>query len=380
LRKSKAQVAAFLIVIIAVLFVAILATMFIGEMAWQRVRLTNITDSALISASADYSRKLNQIRQIHFQMLLNYVRTQTALLARLPWPTKFSAYAAAMYLGGEGILTSRDLYNSAKRLADDAGKGLRIALYDRIFGGALIDEPKPFIDLPDAKNAEGSPVFKPCTQAQIEGGNCDEVLHEDGAPSKKIIAFNYNAYLKRSDHLTQELRHFKKDHSDTWYDQNQLSYGWNKSKGSWDAAIGDFRIIPGKLYTGEEQPGEEYASYLQVRLEGVPGEGEVKIEPYRMILFFLYACGHSICPGFIPHPYAWIKSIDAPGDFGVSVKKLPFRHLSVFYPATPKEEPFTEKEKKEAPGLEYSGWVHISGGIWSGYEPKLAATKFKKKE
>ena len=71
-KKNVGQIAPLLIIVVIVVILAIGATAVIGELGYQKVRLANSVDSALVSSAADLARALNLVRQTSFMMLLNH--------------------------------------------------------------------------------------------------------------------------------------------------------------------------------------------------------------------------------------------------------------------------------------------------------------------
>lgn len=320
-HSQKGQVAPFLIIISAILILAIIATNLIGEAAFQRLRLGNITDSGAISAASAFCRGLNQIRISHAQMLISYIQLQAALLFSSPWPSKSAGYAAAVGWGLIGIDANKRLYDQAQGVAKDMPKNLRTSLYDSVFGGALIDEPRPFLDTGDAFDEKGIPVYK---------DDQDEVLRD---PTGKIVGLNYTRYLKRQSHFEKKYLNFRKENyvkgfpidQKNWYMKDTLSYSFNKKKSDASEPEWKGKLRPGKLIVGE--PDASYASYLKTT---ITAPKSVSVRPQRMVLIFFY-CTPSGCwtPGIIPHPYAWIRRIDMQGNtIGAAVTKSSANSLS----------------------------------------------------
>jgi len=326
----KAQVAPFMVVVIAVVILAIAATMLIGELSFQRVRVGNITDSAMISATSAFCRSLNQIRIIHTRMFLNYLQLQTALLAKGIWPNKYVGYAAAIGWSLIGVEMNRQLYAQAKEVTKDMAKNLRIAIYEASFGGALVDEPKPFLESEVDRDPE----------------------------TNKVIGLDYDAYLLRDSNFTIAYRQFKKDNKDNWYLNNNLAYYFNKS---------DERMVlncPGQLQMGggavPSCRSMDYEAHVSATLRDVPTS--VSLSAQKLVVFFLYWREAWPAPvisvGFVPHPYAWIRRVDFGNNiFSLNMQKtVPFRRL-----------PFFPRQSVE---LQHTARVKVtrgSSGIWAGF-------------
>lgn len=324
LKTKKGQVAPFMILIVALLILAIAATMLIGEAAFNRIRLANVVDGALISTASAFCRSLNQIHQISFGgggLLIHYIALQVFLLSTM-WPYKGAPLATGFFINS--MLESRRLYREAERIAREAPKDLRINLWDRAFGGGLIDEPKPF-------------------------------LASEVNPDGKL---DYNAYLNRDSNLTLRWRAYKEAYpsdGDAWYKGDLYSYSYNKTKE---------RVVPPGTPSGETtgiltqgEPLVGYESYIRTQLNDAPSN--VSVRPQRMIMIYFY-CAKGICglPGFLYHPYAWIMriNIDHTG-FGLSVRKLSYFQRVPFFGRNVVSE--------------HTNRIRIQGSVWSGYEPRL---------
>jgi len=332
LMRNSGQVTPFMTLVIAVLLLAIAATMLIGEVGFQRIRLANVDDSALISGTSGFCRSLNQIRMLHTRMLLNYLQLQVALLMGSPWPSKNAGYAAALGWSLIGIEMNMEMKAQADTIAEDMPKNLRVGLYDSILGGALVDEPKPFLE--------------------------EEEIERD-PNTGRIIKIDYDKYLNRDSHFTLLLRDFKKGTGDfagnphagkdKWYKNNLLSYSFNKTK---EKVLAQ----PGELSIGEPSM-ENFESYLRTKLDSIPSN--VSVECQMMVLIFFY-CTPKGCwyPGFIPHPCAWIRRIDMDSNnFGVEVKKsIPFRRLPFF----PRDVELAHKNR-----------IRVNGSVWTGFDFRM---------
>lgn len=354
-RKDNGQIAPFMTIVIVIIILAIAATMLIGKMVSEKVRLINTVDSALISTGTEFARSLNLIRQIHFRMLLNYVSMQVMLLARGVWTSKWEAYEALTLPAIEGIIRSHDMYEQAKKIAEKAPKDLRNSIYDRILGG-LVDEPKPFYTV-----MQEWPLFS---------GQYREAL-------------DYERYLGDKTSFQVQYLRCKKGYAPctggTWYEQNTYSYAWYRKaqkttcleENAQGRCIRYGHDLPaGTLNQGAplkfDPSGKPYESYLQVSLGNTPRE--VRVKAQKMVLFFLYICGPSVCPGFIPLPWAWLSrvSISPTSEISAYARKLPFRTFPVFMPEG--DDPLAADAQKE---IKHGAKVNITGGLWSGYDIKL---------
>jgi uncharacterized protein (UPF0333 family) len=349
LNNKKAQIAPFLVLILVAVILAIGATFLIGEFSSQKTRLIITTDSALISAGTRLARALNLVRQIHFRMLLNYAQLQIALLARGVWSSKAEAIWAAINYA-IGIEKSKNMYEQAKKVVEEMPKDIRVKLFDALLQN-LIDEPKPF----------------PCAQYD-DAGKCVKIDYEKYLEEDSIFGKTFLACKKGDLNIT--------GCGNKWYMNNMISYSWNKrTKDVCIEYAGDKcirtqqKFIEGDLSIGEpteEKGGEKYDSYLKVELINAPTS--ISIRPQRFVLFFLWACGPKVCPGFLPHPYAWISKVNVfpSKQFGVRVTKLPFRSFPYFI--SDKE---NNEEKNKKPELIHESIIAIRGSVTSGYEVKL---------
>ena len=331
--NRKAQIAPFMVLVVAVLILAIAATMLIGEAGFQRIRLANIADGTLLSAASNFCQGLNQIRMIHKRMFLNYIQMQVMLLfsprancpACAPCPTfmnfcsKALGYEYAWIESLYGIQTSALLYLQARKIAGGMAKDLRVGLYEGAFGGALVDEPKPFLE--------------------------SEVIYDTS--SGRVTGLDYTSYIKRDSHFTETWRNFKSENKEGWYGNDMISYSWNKTQ--------EALAHPGQFNT----PDPSYESYLKVSLQNVPRK--VSVKPMPMVLIFFWCkSGAVVCwsfiPGFVINPFAWIRKIDiGSNNFGLTLeKRLPFRRF-----------PFFGNRDID---LRHSSRVKIRGSVWTGYE------------
>ena len=329
MQKNKGQISPFMVGVVAILILAITATLLLGEFAYQKVRIMTTVDSALISSATRLARALNMVRQYHFRMLLNYIRVQTMLLAAGIWPSKAVAVVAAMGYA-QGIITSAQMYSQAKKIVENVTDNTRKNLFERILG-SLIDEPVI------AK-------YKPLNVKLSDG--------------QEIVLDSWDIDSDQESPFVEKFRDFKKN-VPGWAGNNMLSYSWNRRLNS------DKNFIEGNISIGEplyERAGKRYDAYASVTLNNVPTH--ISIRPQRMILFFIWWCNKSICPGFLPHPWAWISSITiSPSNtFGVNVKKRPFRTFAYF---------ISENTPEEKKVITHNSTITITGNVWSGYDIKL---------
>lgn len=347
-----------MVLIIAILILAIAATMLIGEIGFQRIRLANIADSALISGASSLCRTFNQIRLFHKQMFLNWVSAQAMAIGGSTWCSKWHFLAASIYY----ITRSMDINDKARQVAKEGIEAFRPNLWDSVFGGALVDEPKSFIDLP------GNFADDPDSPDEVD-------TNEAG----RVVKLNYDKYLKRDPGFTERYRAYKRSHSSNWYEENLFSYSFNKTK---DKVLN----TPGILNPGE--PDTSYESYLKVQFQDVPTSISISTIP-MIIIGWCWWCkpctttppccmvlpcssawvmgapkpGTTIgccigLPCISVIPYAWIIKINIDSDrFGLNVKKqLPFRGF-----------PFFGRELN----LEHKNRVRVKGNVWSGYDFRM---------
>lgn len=350
LKENKGQIAPFMIIIAVLLILAIVATMIIGETGFQRIRLANIADSALLTGASSLCRSLNQIRMMHSTMFLNYLSLQVAMFASSPWPDKSTGYAAAMGWSLLGIESNMELYNQAKKIASEATKDLRTGLYEKGFGGGMIDEPIPFKESEVVRNPD----------------------------TGRITKLDYDQYLAtgRLSNFPEHYLKFKKGEApyaaeggkDNWFKKPLLTYQFNKSNYG-------YRDNKGKLIFSSKPAGDNtrfasYESYYSVELEDIPDN--ITVNAQVMPIFFLYATPSGCCMiGIIPHPYAWISRIDMDNNiFSIILKKLlPFG----------RRQPAADTDKNQLPfvGLDRDVQIHhkstvrVRGSLWSGYEFRL---------
>ncbi|MCX5712480.1 MAG: hypothetical protein NTY47_05355, partial [Candidatus Omnitrophica bacterium] len=282
---SKAQVAPFLVLLIAVLLLAIVATMLIGEAAYNKIRLSNVTDGALISSASSYCRGLNQLKQIKRQLELNWLTMQAYLLSVDKAPCASCGQAGILKMWSYKpepltdpqfltmLDTSRKGFDQADAIVKEMTKDLRSGLYDGIISGSLTDEPKPFLE---------SEVYRDDAQ-----GTQTKVPH-------KVMGFNFDAYAKRESRSTLILRAFKTSNYDGWFLNNTLTYYYSKSKDKVLELIDAFgnpvnplayikNSIPPAVFPNADGTGTE--AYLTMSMHGVPTS--VSVEPRRMPLFYI---------------------------------------------------------------------------------------------
>ena len=364
LRNKKGQVAPFLVLLIGILLLAIAATMLIGEAAFTKIRMANVTDGALLTASSSYCRSLNQIRQIKGSLEVNnwflwaflwgHTTNCCGAAGLVGWRYKGEPLATGTYINT--MLTNKQLMDVAKKTAKEAVKDLRSSLYDGIFGAGLADEPKPFLESEVYRDTNG-----------------------------RVTGFNFNAYLNRDPRLTVVMRKFKADHpyddnADTWYKNNSLIYYFSKSKD---------KILPLLKENGEPQDVTGYTFYAQGEPTVFPGADPNALDAYQSValkglpesisvdgvlwpLVYLWwkpipnpvsGCHCIPLPGIIPNPYASLRmSVNpAPGEgdgfhFEVDVaKSAPYKVI------------FFERQVKTG----HKSNVRISGGMTSGFENKM---------
>jgi len=388
-RNKDGQIASFLILVAAVLILTIPATMLLGEAAFQRIRIANVADSAVISVASAFCRSLNQIKQISFGpggLMVTYVGLQTFLLAkRTRCSCRCSPGAGIMWIGvwswpGEplatgffinSMLTSRRLFKEAEKIAKRMPRDLHVNLWDRALGGALVDEPKPFIDLP-----YGNPRLE---YNSVDSTTWDEI-ERNPEPEGNIAYINYEKYINRDSQYTRLYRKYKKENPATWYNEKTYSYTYSKNK---DGVVPEG--TPLGETTGKLIPGEpdcvECEAYFRAETENLPNS--VSPEPQNMALLYFWLLPIDIytqfgCYGFcipipsaIPDPYAWIKRIDIDStQFSLGLRKLvSFKHFP-FFGARPRQQPDQEPPPRE-PTFTQNSTIRLQGSVWSGYEPKL---------
>lgn len=405
LFNKKGQIAPFMVLIMAVLILAIAATIFIGEAGFNRLRVANVTDGALITATSAFARNLNRIRQIQKGtggLQVTYIGLQTFLATRISicqckqppcwyvpllpfmgcpmfgvWENIWSPMIQPMFY--LSMYNLDKLYKSAVDIADNMPEELRSSLYDSSFGGGLIDEPRPFFEGGDCFSGE---IDEAGNRIPVYCPNGDEVLKDEHG---RTVGLNYEAYAKRDSQFAEQYREYKKS-AGSWYDNNTLSYSFNKSleledTGSSEPGNKQKVKCPGQINKGyptancPDDSQKEYESYLKVDLDKVPKR--VKVEPLPMVLLYFWqlpitfpcyvppyesysACYCQTWPAFIPVPKGWIRNIDINTglSYGLTVqKKMPFKLFPLL--------------NQKSPELKQRSKVRIKGSFSSGYDFKL---------
>ncbi|MCX5714629.1 MAG: hypothetical protein NT033_07485 [Candidatus Omnitrophica bacterium] len=372
LRDKNGQIAPFMVLVMAVLILAIAATVIIGETGFTRLRMANIADSALISGASAFCRNLNSMRPIHNQMLYNYITFQTSMLIQSPFLHKATAYAEAAALTALYVEQSYSLFDDACKIADKMPQELRTSAYDTTLGGALIDEPKPFREVsgvtPYHQVANGVPVLPngtsiysvdTCNEANLSNWN------EVGRDQNGVVNYlDYTKYLQRDSNFMCKYRALKFGNSG-WYNSSSLAYSFNKSKTGFSAYPGLIALSPDETIIDPATGKRKYEAYLSVRLNNFPDS--VDIIPMVMPIVFLYwewcvicytfACVYQPCfilPGFTVDPFAWIASIDFNSNFSLTLnRRVPFTRIPFF---------------SQSVELQHTSRVNINGSVWSGYD------------
>jgi hypothetical protein len=249
-------------------------------------------------------------------------------------------------------MRGQQAFQGARSIANKATKDLRVGLYESVLSSALVDEPKPFIDIP-LGNPRGNPPDVDCNDpAQAGNLACDEVEREGGYEGK-ITFLNYKKYLKRDSHFTTTFRDYKKSDQDGWFRNHALTYYWNTIV---DPATD--RLTAGVLVPPAQQPAPAaYQSYLRVDLANAPNR--VTVVPFPMLLFFMYCqpCIFGCCwlPGFSINPFAWIMSVNIDNDRielrltkQASFRRLPFFSRTVV--------------------LQHRSAARVPGSVWVGWQ------------
>ncbi len=378
-KKTRiGQTAVFMVLLMAVIILAIAGTKFIGDLGFIRLRIANIADSALISGASAFCRGLNQIRISHTSMLYNYINLQAKMLSRV-WPTKYSGYAYAIGYDLYGIKLNEDILKNARAVAKDMTKELRVSMYDAIIGGALVEEPKPFIE--DRAQSLGAGATPPAFSGLMSDDTCDALpdgWNEIGRfPDGRLRWIDYKRYLFRDSHITCEYRRLKKGTGiyeapvsgelvggkDIWYLSTSIAYLYNKGLARSQATPGKFisdttaGLKPADfnaLIPSGDPESLAYDSYVKADMLNLPTEVKIRAQPMVILFFYLDADG-VVRPGFVPHPCAWISSVSfGNSTFGMKVAKF-----------TPKWKlPFFQRNIL----LENENKVRIKGNIWIGYD------------
>lgn len=283
------------------------------------------------------------------------------LVARGVWTSKGEAIAFAVgYV--EGIKTGRRMFESARQVVKDTPKNIRINLYDRVFA-AMVDEPKYFKYKKNEETGE--------------------------------YELDYDAYLDTDTGFSAKYLDFKKNHKDepdAWYLRKQLSYSWDKTPAPvceereegkcirykcvkddqgnclrYETAITEGWLSEGR--PAKERDGEKFDSYLEMKLENAPQK--ISIRAQKLPLSFLWRCGHSVCPGILPNPYAGISRIvvSPSKSFGATVRKMPFRIFPYFISERKPDE--TEEDEEKRKEISHKSKIRIAGSLMSGFEVRL---------
>ena len=354
--NKKSQVAPFLVLLIAVLLLAIVATMLIGEAAFIKIRMGNAADGALLTASSSYCRSLNQIRQIKGSLEVNQWFLQSFLFAHRTtccgvvvagWKFKGEPLASGTYINT--MLTNKQLYDTAKSLANNSVKELRSDIYDGIFGSGLIDEPKPFLGSEVTRDAQN-----------------------------RVVNFDFKEYLKRDPRLTLVMRQFKKDNYDGWYKNSSLTYYFSKNKDKVLPLLNDLgepSALGLTTFKAEAAPdvfpgsdANALDAYFNVTMAGFPQSVSVESAIWPLVYFIwkevpCIGCCCVVMPGFIPNPYSSLRMSINP-ESGEDDGK----HLEVdVAKSAPYKVIFFERQIK----TEHKSKVYIKGSITSGFEPKM---------
>ncbi|MFA6217559.1 MAG: hypothetical protein WDL87_07945 [Candidatus Omnitrophota bacterium] len=342
LRKENGQVFPFMIIIVVIIILAIVATMLLGEVGFNRIRLSNVIDSAVLSPTSGFCRSLNQIVKISFGdggLLQKYIALQVFFLKPfkpaicpcdgIPYPFTWqfiwSPFIMPFYI--QTLIEIFQLYESAEDIAEKAPEDLRKGILDRAMGGALIDEAKPFRSSEVTRDSNG-----------------------------KITALDYNAYLDRDSHFDEVYRTQK---SSLW-SGDRATYAWNKKY--WKNKSAGTFYKPGVLETSCGSCSDsDYGSYLDVNFVNVPRN--VSISAQFMPLFYLWQkvipgypkCYCIVLPGFAFDPYAWISNINIDSkSYGLNVrKKLDYQDLTFF---------------GRQPIITHKNQVRIHGSVQTGYD------------
>ncbi|MDD5566051.1 MAG: hypothetical protein PHG31_04100 [Candidatus Omnitrophica bacterium] len=333
--NRKAQIAPFILVVAVVLMLAIVATALIGESTFTRVRLANTADGALITAGSNFCKSLNQLRKVNKQLFLNYLSLQTTLLAHGVW---WGGKLEPLPIVGLGVAQNLNLFNFAENeIAAKMPKDLRVSVYEAILAAGLVDEPTPFL-----KN---------------------EVIVDPISGETKGL--DYNRYIARMSsegtQFSRSFRDFKVAHSSNWFNNNIMSYSfdkflrWNINNITGESTIAN----PGAINPGEPLAG--YQSFVRVQLLDMPTN--VDIKPQVMVMIFLWYCptpwGGIVLPGFYPHTHAWIRRISFGNNntFGANVSK---RVVGANVPFVGRNADITHTSR-----------VRIVGNVWQGYDVRL---------
>ncbi|HNX80700.1 MAG TPA: hypothetical protein PKL77_00945 [Candidatus Omnitrophota bacterium] len=336
LRRKNGQIAAFMVLLIAVLLLAIAGTTLIGETGFTRIRMSNITDSAAISSASSFCRGLNQTMVINKRMILNWIMLQVQMLARGAFSSKWEAYEYAWSSGLlVSIYNSKELFDQAQKSVDSAAKDLRIKIIDSTLASGLIDEPKPFVYAgnPGGDGAHPS-SFTPtgdyldptknlaCNDPPEAGWN-EVGRSADG----RIIWLDYARYNYRDSRFTCQYRALKKANKDDWFKKwATYSYVYNRNVYEYDSTNNQVKKAAGKFLfdtaAPTTTPPDGYDSFVTVETSNLPEHVNVSA---RMGVVFFFYCTPSGCwtPGVLPHPWVSIGSVSwGQKTFAVTLKKF----------------------------------------------------------
>lgn len=373
LRDRKGQVAPFMVLVMAVLILAIAATVIIGETGFVRLRMANIADSAVISGASAFCRNLNSMRPLHNQMLYNYITFQTSMLIQSPFLHKATAYAEAIALTALYVEQSYELFDDACDIADAMPKELRTSTYDTALGGALIDEPKPFREVAGVSPyhiewGDGTPALPDGTSI-YSVDTCNEAnlyqWNEVGRDQNGVVNYlDYTKYMQRDSNFACKYRALKFSNSG-WYNSSTLAYSFNKDKTKFATYPGVIGNSPDESIINAATGERRYDAYLSAQLNNFPDS--VDLMPMVMPIVFLYwewcvicysfACVYQPCfilPGFTVDPFAWIASVDFNSNYSLTLnRRLPFTRIPFF---------------TRSVDLQHTSRVNINGSIWGGYD------------
>lgn len=320
--NKRSQVLPFMVLIMIVLILAIAASYVIGESGFQKVRIMNVVDSAVISSASQLARALNSVKAVNKGILMNYISTQSAALALAGGPCS-KVIPKFFLIIAEGFLKFYQLYKGAEDILEESIKSARQNLYDSCLGG-LVDEPTPFLESEVERDEKG-----------------------------RVISIDYAKYLKRID---EEGTTFEKNYLDfkrndkSWYKAKELTYYFNKSKK---------KVLEreGMLLKGEAaSPNYDYENYVKVNLKRAPTKAHISVQ---WLIVMTWCCievaGKTVCYP-IPAPFpAWIRSVDLDTEYvEAEVKKyISFENFSLF----------PNKAK-----LKHTARAKIKGNIWTYYD------------
>lgn len=259
------------------------------------------------------------------------------------------------------MLTSQRLFEQAERVAKNAPKDFRMGLYDQVFGGALIDEPKPFIEIPGG-NARRMLPTDPADPNYLDCNattgplplDCNEI---ERGPNGRVTFINYNKYLNRDSNFSRLWRDYKKANasgSTAWYWKNLFAYYYNKTKAGVIPAGTRLGQTSGRLVKEGGTPPTGYDSHLQVQFQGMPTSVDVNAQ-WMIMIYFYWVCKHGVCvvmPGFVPHPWAWISSVDIDStNFRLTADKLSSFSGIPFFP-------------RSNVAAEHQTCINVRGRVW----------------